>query len=61
MEHYDGERGYCPPELVEYLANPADVHLEPLQRKPHPKHGQSAFSGGILLASAVWLAGTCEV
>jgi len=28
-EHYDKEPGYRPRELVRYLANPANVHLEP--------------------------------
>jgi uncharacterized protein (DUF2235 family) len=29
-QHYDGESGYRPPELVQYLANPANVPLEPV-------------------------------
>jgi uncharacterized protein (DUF2235 family) len=32
-EHYDRQPGYRPPELVRYLANPADVHLEPVPEK----------------------------
>lgn len=28
-EHYDAEPGYRPPELVKYLANAANVRLEP--------------------------------
>jgi hypothetical protein len=28
-EHYDAQPGYRPPQLVKYLANPANVHLEP--------------------------------
>jgi uncharacterized protein (DUF2235 family) len=29
-QHYDGEPSYRPPGLVNYLANPANVHLEPV-------------------------------
>ena len=35
-EHYGGERGYSPPELVTYLSNLEDVNLEPLQEKASP-------------------------
>jgi len=33
---FGGERGYSPPELVTYLANLADMNLEPLQEKASP-------------------------
>jgi uncharacterized protein (DUF2235 family) len=32
-EHYNGDPGYRPPELVKYLANPANVHLETVPEK----------------------------
>jgi hypothetical protein len=35
--YYDGEPDYRPPELVEYLANPANVHLEPVPEKAQPQ------------------------
>jgi len=30
---YDGDPGFRPPELVKYLANPANVHLETVPEK----------------------------
>jgi hypothetical protein len=30
---YDGDLDFRPPELVEYLAKPADVHLETVPEK----------------------------
>src|SRR5260370_32571828 len=38
-KHYDGESGYPPPELTNYLANPADAHLEPVPEKASPRAG----------------------
>lgn len=35
-QYYDGETGYRPPGLVTYLANPADVHLEPVPAEAWP-------------------------
>lgn len=33
QENYDGDDRYRPPELVKYLANPTNVHLEPVPEK----------------------------
>lgn len=35
-EHYDGDPGYRPPELVSYLADPPNVHIEPVPKKARP-------------------------
>lgn len=35
-ELYDGDRGYRPPELVRYLADSANVHLEPVPETAEP-------------------------
>jgi len=35
-EHYEGNPGYRPSELVKYLSNSASVHLEPVPEKSWP-------------------------